>query len=70
MNSPAQRATLVLEHVSAMDEVEEDIRERPWCLVGYLVYDSGMRKRNTIQCFRNRDDAAEALEKMWSTMVG
>lgn len=70
MSDPAQRATLVLENVSALEEVEDEIQEKPWCLVGYLIYDNGLRKRSTIQCFRSRDDAAAALEKMWSTMVG
>lgn len=69
MDSPAQRATLVLEHVSAIEEPDEEVRQKPWCLVGYLIYDSGLRKRRTIQYFSNREDAAEALEKMWSSML-
>ncbi len=71
MTAPAQRATLVLEHAAAVDDVHhhEEI-EDPWCVVAYLIYDSGMRKRSTLCRCRTRDEAAKALEDVWGTIAG
>lgn len=77
MNAPAQRATLVLEHMSATEDqessttdVEHEKSDKPWNVVAYLIYDSGQRRRVTLCHCRTRDEAAEALEKMWGTLVG
>lgn len=68
MNAPAQRATLVLEHASATDEPEEEGQHRPWSVVAYLIYDNGQRRRATLCRRQSREDAAEALEKMWTSL--
>lgn len=68
MTSPAQRATLVLEHVSAVDDPDEDGAKQQWCVVAYLIFDSGMRKRATLCRRQTREEAAKALEDMWRTI--
>ncbi len=70
MNAPAQRATLVLEHVSVTEGVADEKSDKPWSVVAYLVYDSGHRKRTTLFQCRTRDEAAKSLEKMWGTLTG
>lgn len=70
MTSPAQRATLVLEHVSAVDDPHEEAVEQPWCVVAYLIFDNGMRKRATLCRRQTREEAAKALEDMWRTISG
>ena len=70
MTSPAQRATLVLEHVSATDDAEQEGAEEPWCVVAYLIYDSGLRKRATLCRRQTREEAAKSLEDMWRTISG
>ena len=70
MTSPAQRATLVLEHVSADDDPEQEGLEEPWCVVAYLIFDSGQRKRATLCRRQTREDASKALEDMWRTISG
>lgn len=70
MTAPAQRATLVLEHASAVDDADTDVVEDPWCVVAYLIYDSGMRRRATLRRCRTRDEAAKSLEDMWGTLTG
>ena len=71
MHAPAQRATLVLEHASATDEPEEEgQKNRPWSVVAYLIYDNGQRRRATLCRRQSREEAAEALEKMWKSLSG
>ena len=70
MTSPAQRATLVLEHVSAVDDPVEDAVEQPWCVVAYLIFDNGIRQRATLCRRDTREEAAKALEDMWRTISG
>ncbi len=71
MTAPAQRATLVLEHASAADDDHhhEEV-EDPWCVVAYLIYDNGMRKRATLCRRQTRQEAAKALEDKWGTIAG
>ena len=68
MTSPAQRATLVLENVSAVDDPEHEGAEEPWCVVAYLILDSGLRKRATLCRRQTREEASKALEDMWRTI--
>ena len=70
MNAPAQRATLVLEHVSVTDNVADEKSDKPWSLVAYLIYDSGQRDRATLFQCETREEAAECLKKMWGTLTG
>ena len=56
----AQRATLVL---------ERDMEEGRWFVVAYLVHDDGRRERTTLTCRENREDAATALEEIWTTVI-
>lgn len=70
MNAPAQRATFVLEHMSATEDAETEKSDRPWSVVAYLVYDSGQRRRCTIAYCGTREEASAALENLWDTMTG
>ena len=66
MDTSPQRATLVLEHISARDdEDEQEADDSKWCVVAYLVYDSGRRDRATLRRCRTRAEASEALREMW-----
>ncbi len=69
MSTAAQRATLVLEHISAVED-EEEVGNDEWCVVAYLVYDSGRRDRATLRRCGTREEAAEALRKMWQGITG
>jgi hypothetical protein len=48
-----------------MDDAEDEPGEGKWCVVAYLVYDSGRRDRATLRRCQTRAEAAEALRKMW-----
>ena len=69
MDTSPQRATLVLEHISATDDAEDEPGEGKWCVVAYLVYDSGRRDRATLSRCQTRAEAAEALRKMWQSLT-
>lgn len=71
MDTSPQRATLVLEHISARDDVEDEDEAGAgkWCVVAYLVYDSGRRDRSTLCRRRTRTEAAEALRDMWGSLT-
>lgn len=60
MSDSAQRATLVL---------ERNIEDDDWSVVAYLIRDSGQRNRHTLTRRDNREDAAEALEGLWSKLL-
>ena len=68
MDTLAQRATLVLEHTSATED-EEEVGDGKWCVVAYLVYDSGRRDRATLSRCGTREEAAETLGKMWQSLT-
>lgn len=70
MDTSPQRATLVLEHISATDDAEEEAGDGKWCVVAYMVYDSGRRDRATLSRCTTRDEAAAALRKMWQALTG
>ncbi len=70
MNATPQRATLVLEHTSATEDDEEEVGDGQWCVVAYLVHDSGRRDRATLSRCSTREEAAEALRKMWQSITG
>ena len=69
MDTSPQRATLVLEHISATDDAEEETGDGKWCVVAYLVYDSGRRDRATLSRCGTREEAAETLGKMWQSLA-
>jgi len=71
MAESAQRATIVLEHVSASEdeaEVEEPI-EDSWNVVAYLTLDSGRRLRSTLKICANRDEATVKLDEIWQLLA-
>ena len=70
MDTSPQRATLVLEHISATDDAEEEAGGGKWCVVAYLIHDSGRRDRATLSRCGTREEAAEALRKMWQALTG
>ena len=70
MNAPAQRAALVLEHVSVTEGVADEKCDKPWSVIAYLIYDSGQRDRTTLYQCRTREEAAKRLEEMWGTLTG
>ena len=65
MDTSPQRATLVLEHISATDDAEDEAGDGKWCVVAYLIHDSGQRDRATLCRCQTRAEAAEALREMW-----
>lgn len=69
MNSPPQRANLVLEHVSAISDYDEVGYEDSWYVVAYLVLDSGKRKRVTLHRCGSRSEASAALATLWDRVV-
>lgn len=69
MDTSPQRATFVLEHSSATDDAEEEAGDGEWCVVAYLVYDSGRRDRATLSRCRTRAEAAEILRDMWRGLI-
>jgi hypothetical protein len=72
MVDSAQRATLVLEHIGAVGEEgpeEEELLDRPWSVVAYLISDGGQRQRSTLCRCRTREEAASALEETWRGVV-
>jgi hypothetical protein len=69
MNSPPQRANLVLEHVSAISDYDEVGYEDSWYVVAYLVLDSGKRKRVTLHRCETRSEASAALSTLWDRVV-
>ena len=68
MEALAQRATLVLEHISATDEVAVDDKGGTWSVVAYLIHDSGARERATLCRCRTRAEASQALQEVWSAL--
>ena len=69
MNSPPQRANLVLEHVSAISDYDEEGYEDAWYVVAYLVMDSGKRKRVTLHRCESRSEASAALATLWDRVI-
>ena len=70
MNSLAQRATIVLEHASATSDHDEESYEDSWCVVAYLVLDSGKRERVTLHRCKSRSKASAALKTVWNQVIG
>ena len=66
MDAPPQRATLVLEHISATDDVAGEDKGGTWSVVAYLIHDSGARERATLCRCRTRAEASQALQGLWS----
>jgi len=52
-----------------MDDAEHEPGEGKWCVVAYMVYDSGRRDRSTLSRCQTRAEAAEALKKHWSSVT-
>jgi hypothetical protein len=69
VDTSPQRATVVLEHSSASDDAEEEAGDAKWCVVAYLVYDSGSRDRATLCRCQTRAEAAHALEEIWQGLT-
>lgn len=69
MNSPPQRANIVLEHVSATSDHDEESYEDAWFVVAYLVLDNGRRKRVTLHQCQSRSAASAALFNIWDQVT-
>lgn len=69
METHAQRANIVLEHVSAIGDHDEESYEDSWFVVAYLVSDSGRRERVTLYQCKSRSDAAAALRATWDQVT-
>jgi hypothetical protein len=70
VDAPPQRATLVLEHISATDEVDVEDKGGTWSVVAYLIHDSGARERATLTRCRTRNEACQALQRLWTGLTG
>jgi hypothetical protein len=70
MDAPPQRFTVVLEHISASSDHDEQSYDDYWYVVAYLILDSGKRKRVTLHQSKTRADASEALNDIWDTVIG
>jgi hypothetical protein len=69
MSSLAQRAAIVLEHASAISDHDEESYEDSWCVVAYLVLDSGKRTRVTLHRCKSRSEASVALKTIWDQVI-
>ena len=69
MQSPPQRANIVLEHASAFGDYDEQSHDDSWFVVAYLVHESGQRRRVTLHRFEDRADAVAALESIWDKVI-
>jgi hypothetical protein len=70
MDASPQRMTVVLEHVSAIGDHDEESYEDRWYVVAYLVLDSGKRKRVTLHQNKTRAAASIALSTIWDEVTG
>ncbi len=73
MSNSAQRITLVLEDSAVWredDEDEEEGAKERWCVVAYLISDSGKRDRATLQRCPSRSAASTALKDLWDDLTG
>ena len=70
MDSLAQRATLVIEHESAISDFDGGASdEDSWYVAAYLVHDSGQRERVTLRRCDTRADASAALSAIWRELT-
>jgi hypothetical protein len=69
MDAPPQRMTVVLEHISATSDHDEESYEDYWYVVAYLILDSGKRKRVTLHQSKTRADASKALNAIWDEVT-
>jgi len=69
MDASPQRMTVVLEHISATGDHDEESYEDYWYVVAYLVLDSGKRKRVTLQQSKTRGEASKALNAIWDEVT-
>lgn len=69
MDAPPQRITVVLEHISATGDHDEESFEDCWYVVAYLVLDSGKRKRVTLHQSKTRAEASKALTTIWDDVT-
>lgn len=68
-DSLSQRANLVIEHTSALDDLDEGIADDSWFVTAYLVHDSGKRERVTLRRCDNREEASAALSAIWRDLT-
>ena len=69
MDSLSQRATLVIEHTSALGDFDEGIADDSWFVTAYLVHDSGKRERVTLRRCDSREEASAALTALWRDLT-
>ena len=69
MDSASQRATVVIEHGSAISDFDEGVADDSWFVAAYLVHDSGMRERVTLRRCDTRAEASAALGAIWRDLT-
>lgn len=70
MESLAQRVTIVIEHESTISDLDEGAADDAWYVATYLVHDSGLRERVTLDRCATRADASAALSAVWRDLKG
>ena len=60
---------VVIEHVSAISDYDEEGYEDCWLVVAYLDLEGQQRQRVTMHRFATHDEAAVALEGIWDRVA-
>ena len=66
---PNQGVSIVLEHISAISDYDEEGYEDAWCVVANLDLDGSKRQRVTLFCCPTRADACTAIEDIWGQIT-
>ena len=69
MDATSQRATVVIEHVSAISDFDDSGVDDSWFVAAYLVHDRGKRERVTLRRCDTRKEASAALEAIWRDLT-
>ncbi len=69
MDFASQRATVVIEHVSAISDFDDGGADDSWFVAAYLVHDSGKRERVTLRRCDSRAEASAALGAIWRDLT-
>lgn len=69
MDSSSQRATVVIEHESAISDFDEGVADDSWYVAAYLAHDSGKHERVTLRRCDTRADASAALGAIWRDLT-
>ena len=69
MNAPARRVSVVLEHLSAISDHDEEGYEDSWLVVAYLDIEMEKRERVTLRRCESLAEASAALEGIWGQVT-